>query len=39
MQVKSLAYIMPRKKVINIKEQLDFIFAGFFMSKYSIKPK
>tara|TARA_B100001057_G_scaffold435815_1_gene466423 strand:+ start:495 stop:1229 length:735 start_codon:yes stop_codon:yes gene_type:complete len=35
----SLAYIMPRKRVINIDEQLDFEFAEFFMKKYSIKPE
>ena len=35
----SLAYIMPRKRVINIDGQLDFEFAEFFMKKYSINPE
>ena len=35
----SLAYIMPRKRVINIDEHLDFEFAEFFMKRYLIKPE
>ncbi len=33
----SLAYVMPRKRVVNIDEELDFDFAEFLMKKYSIK--
>ena len=33
----SIAYIMPRKRVVNIDEKLDFEFAEFLMKKYSIK--
>ena len=35
--MNSLAYVMPRKRVVNIDEQLDFDFADFIMRKYSIK--